>query len=70
MSDNALDVKTSMIFKLVFTILSCFFLLFFIISLNFLIPTVIVQIFNPIVEFLIPIEHQVKKQKQILKNIK
>ena len=47
-----------MLFSLDFsdnTILSCFFLFFLIINLYFLIPIVITQIFNPIVELAIPI---------------
>ena len=35
-------------------ILSCFFLFFLVIDLYFLIPAVITQIFNPIVELAIP----------------
>ena len=37
------------------TILSCLVFFFLIIDLNFLIPAVIAQIFNPIVELVIPI---------------
>ena len=57
-SIKAFEIKTSMLFNLDFaynTILSCFFFFFLIIDLYFLIPTVIVQIFNPVVEFVIPI---------------
>ena len=46
-----------MLFSLDFgnnTILSCFLLFFLIIDLYFLIPAVITQIFNPIVELAIP----------------
>ena len=49
-SIKALEIKTSMPFNLDFdynTILSCFFFFFLIIGLYFLIPTVIVLIFNP-----------------------
>ena len=48
-----------MLFNLDFandTILSSFFLFFLIIDLYFLIPAVITQTFNPIVELAIPIE--------------
>ena len=47
-----------MLFNLVFaknTILSYFFFFFLIIDLYFLIPAVTAQIFNPFVEFVIPI---------------
>ena len=56
-SIKALEFRTSIVFKLAVpynTILSCFFLFFFIIDLNFLIPAVIVQIFIPTAELVIP----------------
>ena len=46
-----------MLFNLAFandTILSCFFFFFLIIDLNFFIPAVIEQIFNPIADVVIP----------------
>ena len=55
-----------MLFNLDFannTILSCFFFFFLIIDLYFLIPAVIVQIFNPTAELLIPIEKPIKETK-------
>ena len=55
-----------MLFSLDFsdnTILSCFFLFFIIINLYFLIPIVITQIFNPIVELAIPIGIPTKEAK-------
>ena len=42
---------------------SCFFLFFLIIDLYFLIPAVITQIFNPIVELAIPIGITTKEAK-------
>ena len=45
------------------TILSCLFFFFLIIDLNFLIPAVIAQIFNPIVELVIPILIPSKESK-------
>ena len=51
------------------TILSSLFFFFLIIDLYFLIPAVISQIFNPIAEFVTPIEIQPKKPKQKLKYI-
>ena len=57
-SIKALEIKTSLLFNLDFannTILSCFFFLFLIIELYFLIPAVIAQIFNTIAELVIPI---------------
>ena len=56
-------MKTSMLFNLDFacnTILLFFFLFFLIIDL---IPAVIAQIFNPITEFVIPIEIPTKETK-------
>ena len=55
-----------MLFYLVFasnTILSGFFLFFFIIDLYFLIHAVIAQIFNPIAELVIPIGIPTKETK-------
>ena len=55
-----------MLFNLDFannTILSCFFFFFLIIDLYFLIPAVITQIFNPIVELAIPIGIPTKEAK-------
>ena len=45
------------------TILSCFLSFFLIIDLYFLIPAVIAQIFNPIVELLIHIRIPTKEAK-------
>ena len=45
------------------TILSCFFFFFLIIELYFLISAVIAQIFNPIVELVIPIGIPTKEAK-------
>ena len=59
----------SMIFNSDFansTILSCFFFLFLIIDLYFLIPVVIAQIFNPIAELVIHIETLIKEAKSEL----
>ena len=52
-----------MLFNLAYannTILSCFFFFFLTIDLYFLIPAAIAQIFNPIVELVIPIEIRCK----------
>ena len=57
MSIKALEIETSIAFNLAFpsnNILSCFFLLFLIIDLCFLIPAVITQIFSPTAEFTKP----------------
>ena len=57
-SIKALETKTSLLFNLVFaknTILSCFFLFFLIIELQFLIPAVTAQTFYPITELAVPI---------------
>ena len=57
MSVKALEIETSIAFNLAFpsnNILSCFFLLFLIIDLCFLIPAVITQIFSPAAEFTKP----------------
>ena len=64
-SIKALEIKTSMLFNLDFannTILSCFFS-FLIIYLGFLIPAVITQTFNPIVELAIPVEISFKEAR-------
>ena len=45
------------------TVFLCFFFFFLIIALNFLIPVVIAQIFNPIAELIIPIGIPTKKAK-------
>ena len=45
------------------TILSCFLFFFLIIDLYFLIPAVVAQIFNPIVELLIHIRIPTKEAK-------
>ena len=45
------------------TILSCFFFFFLIIELYFLIPAVITQTFNPIIERTIPIGIPTKEEK-------
>ena len=55
-----------MLFNLDFannTILSCFFFFFLVIDLYFLILVVIIQIFTPITELVIPIEIPAKKAK-------
>ena len=55
-----------MLFNLVFadnTILSSFLVFFFVIDLYLLIPAVIVQIFNPITELVIPIGIQSNETK-------
>ena len=55
-----------MVFNLDFsknTILSCFFFVFLIIELKFLIPATIAQIFNPIAELVIPVEIPSKEAK-------
>ena len=56
-SNKALEIKTSVLFNLVFAhnfILSCFFFFFSIIDLYFLTTAVIAQIFNPTAELAIP----------------
>ena len=45
------------------TILSCFLFFFLIIDLHFLIPAVVTQISNPLVEFVIPIRIPTKQAK-------
>ena len=60
---KALEIKTSMLFTLDFannTFLSCFF---FFLIIDFLIPTVIAQIFIPIAELVIPIGITTKEAK-------
>ena len=55
-----------MLFNLEFsynTILSCFFFFFLSIDLYFLIPAVIAQIFNPILELVIPIGIPINEAK-------
>ena len=72
-SIRALEIKTSMLFNLVFpknTILSCFFFIFIIIDFYFTIPAVIAQIFNLVAEFVIYIGQPSEKKKQKLKHIK
>ena len=57
---------TSMLFNLDFannTILSCFFFLFLIVDLYFLIPVVIAQIFNSSAELVIRIGIPIKEAK-------
>ena len=65
-----LEIKTSLLFNLHFannTILSCFFLLFLVIDLYFLMPPAIAQIFNPIAELVIPTGIPIKELIQKLK---
>ena len=55
-----------MLFNLDFannTIFSCFFFFFLMIDLRFSIPAAIAQIFNPIVELLVPIVISAKEEK-------
>ena len=55
-----------MLFNLEFsynTILSCFFFFFLSIDLYFLIPAIIAQIFNPILELVIPIGIPINEAK-------
>ena len=59
-----------MLFNLVFvnnTALSCFFFFFLINGLYFLIPAIIVQIFNTISEIVIPIGRPSKESKEEIK---
>ena len=68
-SIKALEIKTSIVFNLVFannTMLSCFFF-FFLIDLCFLIPAVIKVIFIAIAELAI-LEYQLEKKEQKLKH--
>ena len=63
---NQLRIKISLLFSLELaknTILSCFFYFFLIIDSYFLISTIIAQIFNPIIELVIPIEIPIKEVK-------
>ena len=63
---KASEIKTSFLFNLDFannTILLCFFFLFLIIDLYFLVPALIAQIFNPIAELVIPIGTPNKEEK-------
>ena len=56
-SSKDLEITALILFNLVFaknSISSCFFLYFLIIDLYFLIPVVIVQVFNPTTELVIP----------------
>ena len=50
------------------TILSCFFFIFLIIDLYFLIPAVIPQMFNPLSELVIPIGIPSKEAKAEIEN--
>ena len=64
-SIKALENNPSMLFNRIFannTILLCFF--FFFLIIDFLIPTVIVQIFNPITELVIFIGIPSKETKE------
>ena len=61
-----LEINTSILFNLDFangTILSCFFFVFLIIDLYFLIPAVIAQIFNFIADLVTPIGTPIKEAK-------
>ena len=61
-----LEIKAYLLFILDFddnTILPCFFYFFLIIDLYFLITVIIAQIFNPVVELVIPIRIPVKEAK-------
>ena len=63
---KVLEIKTSILFNLDFannTILSIFFFFFLIINLYFLIPAVIAQIFNRIMELITPIGIPTKETK-------
>ena len=65
-SIKALEIKTTMRFNLVVAndnILSCFFFLFLIVDLCFLILAVITQILNPIAELVIFIRIPTKEAK-------
>ena len=60
----------SMLFNLDFaynTILSCFFFFFLMIDLNFLVPAVITQIFNPIGELITPTGIPTNEEKAEMK---
>ena len=61
-----LEIKTSMLFNFGFAnniVLSCFFFVFLISDLYILIPAVIAQIFNPIIELVTPIGVPTKEAK-------
>ena len=63
---KAFETKASTLFNLKFAadnILSCFFFFFLITDLYFLIPAVIIQIFNPIAELVIPIRILTRETK-------
>ena len=63
---KVLEIKTSILFNLDFannTILSIYFFFFLIINLYFLIPAVIAQIFNRIMELITPIAIPTKETK-------
>ena len=63
-SINAVEIRTSIVFNLFFpnnTILSCFFYIFLLIELYFLIPSVITQIFIPTEELVISTETATNK---------
>ena len=62
---KALEIKISVVFILVFTNstnLSCFFFFFLITDLNFSIPAVIPQIFNPTAELASPTRTETNEQ--------
>ena len=63
---KAIEMKTSRVFNLDFasnTILSCVSFFSLIIDLNFFIPAVIAQIFNPIAELVNPIGIPINETK-------
>ena len=63
-SINAVEIRISIVFNLFFpnsTILSCFFYIFLLIELYFLIPSVITQIFIPTEELVISTETATNK---------
>ena len=65
-SIKALEIKTFMLFDLDFandTILSCFFLIFLIIDLYFLILAAIAQIWSPVAGLVTPIRMPNKESK-------
>ena len=67
---KALEIRTSIVFNLVFpndTILSCFLFFFFIIDLYFLIPAVIAKIFIPTAELVIPTGTQTNEANEEMK---
>ena len=68
---KAIEIKTSILFNLDFAnniILSCFFLFFLFIDLQFLIPAVITQISNLIAELVTPIRILTKKAEAEMEN--